>query len=145
MSIRLLQDLRPEGSGSCAWDPALRVKTVAAQGWGNILNLVALLFFLGVQGQTGPTYSASALSLTWRMQYALGLLPICFMLYHRIFRLQESAVWQVLPACCRPAVLCGMLVPCQVINYAPAHDALSVFENTHRLCKEGQPCMRMLR
>ena len=30
------------------------------------------------------------------MQYALGLLPICYMLYHRIFRLEESAVWKVL-------------------------------------------------
>ncbi len=37
---------------------------VPAQGWGNILNLVALLFFLGVQGQTGPNYDANALSIT---------------------------------------------------------------------------------
>ena len=27
------------------------------QGWGNILNLSVLLFFLAVQGQTGPDYS----------------------------------------------------------------------------------------
>jgi hypothetical protein len=65
------------------------------QGWGNILNLAVLLFFLGVQGQTGPDYSFTALSVTWRMQYALGLLPIIFMLAYRIFYLKESAVWKV--------------------------------------------------
>lgn len=67
------------------------------QGWGNILNLAVLLFFLGVQGQTGPQYSFRALSITWRMQYALGLLPIIFMLVYRIFYLKESSVWQVSP------------------------------------------------
>lgn len=69
------------------------------QGWGNILNLAVLLFFLGVQGQTGPLYSFTALSVTWRMQYALGLLPIIFMLVYRIFYLKESTVWQVRPHC----------------------------------------------
>ena len=67
-----------------------------AQGWGNILNLAVLLFFLAVQGQTGPDYSFRALSVTWRMQYALGLLPIMYMLAYRIFYLKESAIWQVL-------------------------------------------------
>ena len=55
-----------------------------------------LLFFLAVQGQTGPDYSFRALSVTWRMQYALGLLPIMYMLAYRIFYLKESAIWQVL-------------------------------------------------
>lgn len=59
------------------------------------MNLAVLLFFLGVQGQTGPQYSFTALSVTWRMQYALGLLPIIFMLAYRIFYLKESSVWQV--------------------------------------------------
>ncbi len=72
---------------------------VDMQGWGNILNLAVLLFFLGVQGQTGPQYSFRALSITWRMQYALGLLPIIFMLVYRIFYLKESSVWQVSPPC----------------------------------------------
>ena len=70
---------------------------VHVQGWGNILNLSVLLFFLAVQGQTGPDYSFRALSVTWRMQYALGLLPIMYMLAYRIFYLKESTVWQVLP------------------------------------------------
>ncbi|BDA46848.1 Glycerophosphoinositol permease 1 [Coccomyxa sp. Obi] len=70
------------------------VLVFAMQGWGNILNLAVLLFFLGVQGQTGPQYSFQALSITWRMQYALGLLPIIFMLFYRTFYLKESTVWQ---------------------------------------------------
>ena len=89
----------------CALSPAL---CWGLQGWGNILNLAALLFFLGVQGQQGPSYDARALSITWRMQYALGLLPICFMLYHRIFRLKESSVWQV-PLLAALTVLCFTL------------------------------------
>ena len=71
-------------------------KLLHVQGWGNILNLAVLLFFLAVQGQTGPQYSFQALSVTWRMQYALGLLPIMYMLAYRIFYLKESTVWQVL-------------------------------------------------
>ncbi|KAK9919115.1 hypothetical protein WJX75_009501 [Coccomyxa subellipsoidea] len=70
------------------------VLVFAMQGWGNILNLAVLLFFLGVQGQTGPQYSFRALSITWRMQYALGLLPIIFMLVYRVSYLKESSVWQ---------------------------------------------------
>jgi hypothetical protein len=74
-----------------------------SQGWGNILNLAVLLFFLAVQGQTGPDYSFTALSVTWRMQYALGLLPIMYMLTYRIFYLKESSVWQVRKhASCKP-------------------------------------------
>ena len=66
-----------------------------AQAWGNILSLAALLFFLGVFGQRSAPYNPTLLSLTWRLQYGLGLLPILYMLYHRIFRLQESAHWKV--------------------------------------------------
>ena len=65
-----------------------------AQAWGNILSLAALLFFLGVFGQRSAPYNPTLLSLTWRLQYGLGLLPIMYMLYHRIFRLQESAHWK---------------------------------------------------
>lgn len=79
------------------------------QGWGNILNLAVLLFFLSVQGQTGPQYSFRALSVTWRMQYALGLLPIIFMLAYRIFYLQESSVWQVSNEAPHPHPLCSCM------------------------------------
>ena len=30
----------------------------------------------------------------WRTAYGLGLIPIMYMLYYRIFRLRESAVWK---------------------------------------------------
>ena len=53
-----------------------------------------LLFFLGVFGQRSAPYNPTLLSLTWRLQYGLGLLPIMYMLYHRVFRLQESAMWK---------------------------------------------------
>ena len=55
---------------------------------------MVLLFFLGVFGQRSAPYNPTLLSLTWRLQYGLGLLPIMYMLYHRIFRLQESAMWK---------------------------------------------------
>ena len=77
-------------------NPFAKSEVLYVQGWGNILNLSVLLFFLAVQGQTGPDYSFRALSVTWRMQYALGLLPIMYMLAYRIFCLKESTLWQVL-------------------------------------------------
>lgn len=30
----------------------------------------------------------------WRTSFGLGMLPLLFMLYYRIFRLRESAVWK---------------------------------------------------
>lgn len=30
----------------------------------------------------------------WRTSFGLGMLPLLFMLYYRIFRLRESAVWR---------------------------------------------------
>ena len=33
-------------------------------------------------------------SQVWRTSFGLGLLPLLFMLYYRIFRLRESAVWR---------------------------------------------------
>ena len=79
-----------------------------AQAWGNILNLVVLLFFLGVFGQRSAPYNPTLLSLTWRLQYGLGLLPIMYMLYHRIFRLQESNMWKARTR----ATLCQSLAWC---------------------------------
>lgn len=29
----------------------------------------------------------------WRVSFALGAIPLAFMIYYRIFRLRESAVW----------------------------------------------------
>ena len=83
-----------------------------------------LLFFLAVQGQTGPDYSFRALSVTWRMQYALGLLPIMYMLAYRIFYLKESAIWQVLlqaecePMRCLTPFICFYCVCWPTVSYA---------------------------
>lgn len=30
----------------------------------------------------------------WRTAYGIGMIPILYMLYYRIFRLRESAVWK---------------------------------------------------
>ena len=30
----------------------------------------------------------------WRTSFALGFIPLLYMLYYRIFRLRESAVWK---------------------------------------------------
>ena len=30
----------------------------------------------------------------WRTSFGLGMIPLLFMLYYRIFRLKESAVWK---------------------------------------------------
>ena len=79
------------------FNPHVDIAVHIWQAWGNILNLVILLFFLGVFGQRAAPYNPALLSLTWRLQYGLGLLPIMYMLYHRIFRLQESAMWKARP------------------------------------------------
>lgn len=68
---------------------------VLLQAWGVIFNLSVLLFFLAVLGATSPPYDPVKLSITWRLMYGLGLIPITYMLFHRIFYLRESSVWQV--------------------------------------------------
>ncbi|KAK9807684.1 hypothetical protein WJX72_006095 [[Myrmecia] bisecta] len=70
------------------------VLVFAMQAWGNLLNVAVLLIFLAALGQSHPPYDNTALEITWRMSYGLGLIPISYMLYHRIFVLKESAVWQ---------------------------------------------------
>eukprot|EP00891_Asterochloris_glomerata_P008306 jgi/Astpho2/8306/e_gw1.00122.31.1_t len=85
----------------------LRGQTVvlvfSMQAWGNLLNLAVLLFFMAVLGQYGPTYNPTRLSIVWRLQYGLGLIPICYMVYHRIFKLKESEVWKASQSCQQPA------------------------------------------
>ena len=78
------------------------------QAWGVIFNLSVLLFFLAVLGATKPPYNPVSLSITWRLMYGLGLIPIAYMLFHRIFYLRESAVWQV---------------PCKILYYFATHSA----------------------
>ena len=43
--------------------------------------------------QYGAPYSNHALEVTWRLSYAIGLIPLIGILLYRTFRLRESAVW----------------------------------------------------
>ncbi|KAK9814173.1 hypothetical protein WJX72_001627 [[Myrmecia] bisecta] len=69
------------------------VLVFSMQGWGNLVNTLVILICLLAWGQEGPTYNAGRLDAVWRLSTGLGLIPILFMLYWRIFRLRESSVW----------------------------------------------------
>lgn len=45
-------------------------------------------------GQWGAPYDAGALETVWRLSFFLGLVPVAGMLAWRLFRLEESRVWQ---------------------------------------------------
>lgn len=83
------------------------VLTFSMQGVGNFVNtgvLVALFPIYstiaptrGISASTGKatqTYQWHRLDGVWRTSFGLGMLPLLFMLYYRIFRLRESAVWK---------------------------------------------------
>ena len=44
--------------------------------------------------QYNVPYSKHALEVTWRLSYAIGLIPLIGILFYRIFRLRESTVWE---------------------------------------------------
>lgn len=64
------------------------------QGWGNLVNTMVIAILMAIFGQTQYPYNNTSLEIVWRLSYALGLIPLCFILYWRIFRLKESAVWK---------------------------------------------------
>ncbi|KAK2078160.1 hypothetical protein QBZ16_004028 [Prototheca wickerhamii] len=70
------------------------VLVFSMQGWGNLFNTWIILAILAGFGQHEPPYSDYALEVTWRLSYALGLLPLLFIWYWRVFQLRESAVWR---------------------------------------------------
>jgi hypothetical protein len=78
------------------------VLTFSMQGLGNFTNVAVLCILMCAFDVTGPTYprnkqnpySAPRLSGVWRTSFAVGFIPILFMLYYRVFRLRESAVWK---------------------------------------------------
>lgn len=65
------------------------------QGVGNWFNTAIILICLAAWGQYNPPYSASDLQGVWRTSTGLGLVPIIFMLWWRIFKLKESGIWKV--------------------------------------------------
>ncbi|KAL3156851.1 hypothetical protein ABBQ38_001120 [Trebouxia sp. C0009 RCD-2024] len=75
------------------------VLTFSMQGLGNFTNCAVLCILLAVFSSTQPDkkthkYTAWRLGGVWRTAYGIGMIPILYMLYYRIFRLRESAVWK---------------------------------------------------
>ncbi|GLC45588.1 hypothetical protein PLESTB_000874300 [Pleodorina starrii] len=70
------------------------VLTFSMQGWGNLVNTAVIIAIMAGFNQYGPTYDKHSLEVTWRLSYAIGMIPLVGILLYRIFRLRESAVWQ---------------------------------------------------
>ena len=78
---RRFQTVRSRQSSCCA-------------GWGNWVNTALLALLLLIFGQRGAPYDATSLETVWRLSFFLGLVPVAGMLIWRLFRLEESRVWQ---------------------------------------------------
>lgn len=64
------------------------------QGWGNVVNTAVLCALLAALGQTGrAAYSAGALTVAWRLSFAVGLAPLAGMLAYRLLYVKESELW----------------------------------------------------
>ncbi|GLI58503.1 hypothetical protein VaNZ11_000236 [Volvox africanus] len=70
------------------------VLVFSMQGWGNLVNTAVIIAIMAGFHQYGPKYDNHALEVSWRLSYAIGLIPLIGILLYRIFRLNESAVWQ---------------------------------------------------
>jgi MFS family permease len=76
------------------------VLTFSQQGLGNFTNVAVLLILMccfdtihPIHGIKAKTYHPKRLEGVWRVSFALGAIPLLFMIYYRVFRLRESAVW----------------------------------------------------
>jgi MFS family permease len=76
------------------------VLTFSMQGLGNFINIAVLLILFAcfdtihpIHGVKPKAYHPHRLEGVWRTSFALGAIPLAFMIYYRIFRLRESAVW----------------------------------------------------
>lgn len=74
--------------------------TFSQQGLGNFTNVSVLLILMccfdtihPIHGIKTKTYYPKRLEGVWRVSFALGSIPLMFMIYWRVFRLRESAVW----------------------------------------------------
>ncbi|DBA96631.1 TPA: hypothetical protein ACH3X1_015490 [Trebouxia sp. C0004] len=75
------------------------VMTFSMQGVGNFTNTAVLCILLTIYSSTEANkrthkYTGWRLGGVWRTAYGIGMIPILYMLYYRIFRLRESAVWK---------------------------------------------------
>lgn len=76
------------------------VLTFSQQGLGNFVNVAVLLILMvcfdtyhPINHKKPVSYHAKRLEGVWRVSFALGSIPLLFMIYYRVFRLRESAVW----------------------------------------------------
>ncbi|GFR43042.1 hypothetical protein Agub_g4047 [Astrephomene gubernaculifera] len=70
------------------------VLTFSMQGWGNLVNTAVIIAIMAGFHQYGAPYNKHDLEVTWRLSYAIGLIPLVGIMLYRIFRLRESAVWK---------------------------------------------------
>ncbi|KXZ43854.1 hypothetical protein GPECTOR_79g133 [Gonium pectorale] len=70
------------------------VLVFSMQGWGNLVNTAVIIAIMAGFHQYSAPYDNHALEVTWRLSYAIGLIPLIGIMLYRIFRLRESAVWQ---------------------------------------------------
>ena len=63
------------------------------QGWGNTINTMVLVILMAAFGQYHKPYNTKSLEIVWRLSYALGCIPLVFMVIWRVFILKESNVW----------------------------------------------------
>ncbi|KAG2435009.1 hypothetical protein HYH02_012007 [Chlamydomonas schloesseri] len=70
------------------------VLVFSMQGWGNLVNTAVIIAIMAGFRLYAPPYDSYGMEVTWRLSYAIGLIPLISILLYRIFRLRESAVWQ---------------------------------------------------
>jgi hypothetical protein len=67
------------------------------QGWGNFVNTTVLIVLLSIKNGK-YVYAVHRIDTVWRLSFALGLIPIAFMIFYRVFRLKETKVsWVAVP------------------------------------------------
>ncbi|KAG2451250.1 hypothetical protein HYH02_003857 [Chlamydomonas schloesseri] len=69
------------------------VLVFSMQGWGNLVNTAVIIAIMAGYHQYHAPYSNHALEVTWRLSYAIGLIPLIGILLYRFISLRESAVW----------------------------------------------------
>ncbi|KXZ53070.1 hypothetical protein GPECTOR_8g63 [Gonium pectorale] len=70
------------------------VLVFSMQGWGNLVNTAVIIAIMAGYGQYNKPYDHHALEVTWRLSYAIGLIPLIGILLYRTLRLPESTVWE---------------------------------------------------
>jgi len=64
------------------------------QGWGAVVNTIVIIIIMAAANQYGHPYNDTSLEVVWRLSYGLGIIPLLFIFFWRIWVLRESAVWK---------------------------------------------------